>query len=101
MKKIDRLLLQTSLMFYSSTLWATDPFKLVDPGANTMFHDQVLKGMNTAEWVIKGSAGLFAISCFVGAGNYARQGNYGRAAGAVIGGVIASLGAYLVTLSQS
>lgn len=55
----------------------------------------------TSEWLVKGSAGLFAIVCFIGAGNYARQGHYGRAAGSLIGGVITSIGSYLVHFSQN
>ncbi len=77
-------------------------FTVADP-TNGIFgtDSKVSQMMHTAEWIIKGGAGLFAISCFVSAGNLARQGQYGRAGGAVIGGIIASIGAYLVHLSQS
>ena len=76
-------------------------FKISD--ANSGLFDsgsKVVAGMHSAEWIIKGSAALFSISCFISAGNSARQGDYGRAAGAVIGGIIAAIGAYLVSLAQ-
>lgn len=77
-------------------------FTIADPTKGLFGADsKVTQTMMTAEWIIKGSAGLFAISCFVSAGNLARQGQYGRAGGAVVGGIIASIGAYLVHLSQS
>lgn len=77
-------------------------FTIADPNKGIFGADsKVAETMHTAEWIIKGSAGLFAISCFVSAGNLARQGQYGRAGGAVIGGIISSIGAYLVHLSQA
>ena len=84
----------------STALYAVD-FAISDP-ANGLFDktSKVAQTVFTAEWLIKGSAGLFAISCFVAAGNLARQGQYGRAGGAAVGGIIASIGAYLVSLSQ-
>lgn len=79
-------------------------YKIPDPDAKKILFGadtKVVKGFYTIEWFIKGSAGLFAIMCFISAGNSARQGNYGRAAGAAIGGVISSIGAYLVSTAQS
>ena len=61
---------------------------------------KVVQGVHSADWLVKVSAALFAITCFVSAGNLARQGEYGRAAGAVIGGIIAALGAYFVSMVQ-
>ena len=78
-----------------------DSFTLADPDKGIFKSGtKVVDTVFTLEWLIKGGAGLFAITCFIGAGNLARQGNYGRAAGAVIGGIIASIGAYLVSISQ-
>ncbi|MCB9229699.1 MAG: hypothetical protein H6618_08820 [Deltaproteobacteria bacterium] len=95
----------TSIICWTITtpvLLAAD-YKLPDPDAKILFgaDTKVARGLYTIEWIIKGSAGLFAIMCFVSAGNLARQGNYGRAAGAAIGGVISSIGAYLVATAQS
>ena len=98
MKKLSSLL---SVLSFSSLAHALD-FTIADPD-NGIFDSasKITKTMHTAEWIIKGSAGLFAITCFVSAGNLARQGQYERAAGAAIGGIIASIGAYLVHLSQT
>ncbi len=90
-----------SSLIVSANVKATD-FTIADPTKGIFGADsKVTQTMHTAEWIIKGGAGLFAISCFVSAGNLARQGQYGRAGGAVVGGIIASIGAYLVHLSQS
>ena len=83
-------------------LMAAAEFSLNDP-AHGLFDKEtkVVKGFYTIEWMVKGSAAIFAITCFVSAGNMARQGNYGRAVGAVIGGVISAIGGYLVATAQS
>ena len=92
-----------SSFLFSTLANATDgDFTIADP-AKGIFGagSKISQTMYTAEWIIKGGAGLFAISCFVSAGNLARQGQYGRAGGSVIGGIIASIGGYLVHLSQT
>ncbi len=73
-------------------------FKINDPTNSLLFdgNSKVVTGFKSVEWIIHMSAGLFAITCFITAGNYARQGQVGRAAGAAIGGVISVLGAYFV-----
>ena len=85
-------------------MWAVDSnsYNLPDPTDKGLFKGttKVVRGFFTAEWMIKGSAALFSIGCFISSGNLARQGHYGRAAGAAIGGIISSIGAYLVTQVQ-
>ena len=100
MKKITTIV---STLFYSAMARAAGgDFTIADPSKGIFGADsKVAQTMHTAEWIIKGGAGLFAISCFVSAGNLSRQGQYGRAGGAVLGGIIASIGAYLVHLSQA
>lgn len=95
-------LLEIYLLLGSSAMLYADDFSITDP-ADGLFDktSKVAKTVFTADWLIKMGAGLFAISCFVSAGNLARQGQYGRAGGAAVGGIIASIGAYLVNLSQS
>ncbi len=82
-------------------IFAAAEFALNDP-AHGLFDKEtkVIKGFYTIEWMVKGSAAIFAITCFVSAGNMARQGNYGRAVGAVIGGIISAIGGYLVATAQ-
>ncbi len=98
MKKIT---IFATTMTASTLVYAVD-FAISDPAKGIFGSDsKVIQTMYAAEWIIKGGAGLFAISCFVSSGNYARQGQYGRAGGAMVGGIIASIGAYLVHLSQA
>lgn len=100
MKKVATVL--SSMSFSAITYAAGGDFTIADPSKGIFDSaSKVAQTMYTAEWIIKGGAGLFAISCFVSAGNLARQGQYGRAGGAVVGGIIASIGAYLVHLSQA
>ncbi len=90
------------LAIFATALAKAEIFTLKDPEKGLFkAGTKVVDTVYTAEWLIQGGAGLFAITCFVGAANLSRQGNYGRAAGAVIGGIIASLGAYLVKISQT
>lgn len=104
MKKLGNLTV-ANLVYFASTTLLADPssssFVLQDPQKGIFENSsKVITGMFTAEWLVKGSAALFAITCFISAGNSARQGDYGRATGAVIGGIIAAIGAYLVSISQ-
>ena len=94
---------------YSLITWiATAPvliaadYALKDPDAKSLFgaDSKVVKGLYTIEWIVKAGAAIFAITCFISAGNMARQGHYGRAGGAVVGGVISAIGAYLVSTAQ-
>ena len=73
-------------------------FTISDPGSGLLLEkgSKVVSGVKSIEWLINMGAGLFAITCFISAGNLARQGQVGRAAGAAIGGVISVLGAYFV-----
>lgn len=61
---------------------------------------KVAQGFMTAGWAVKMSAGIFTMFCFISAGNYARRGDVGLTIGAVIGGILAVLGAYFVTAVQ-
>lgn len=91
----------SSAVLYAKDDTSSSSFVLADP-QNGLFEkgSKVAQGLFSAEWLIKGSAAIFAISCFVSAGNLARQGEYGRASGAVVGGMIAALGAYFVSFVQ-
>ncbi len=109
MKTINKLSLGSFFYLVSSYafVYADDKtqdvssFVLKDPDKG-LFEtgSKVARGLFSAEWLVKGSAAIFAITCFVSAGNLARQGEYGRAAGAVVGGMIAALGAYFVSFVQ-
>lgn len=97
MKKLGFLLLSLT-----TTLANAADFAIQDPSKGIFdTQSKVAQTMFSVEWIVKGGAGLFAISCFVSAANLARQGQYGRAGGAVIAGIISSIGPYLVSLSQS
>ena len=97
-------LLSSHAMVFADEPAAQDvsSFTIKDPTSKSLFLDgsKVAQGVFSAEWLVKVSAALFAITCFISAGNLARQGEYGRAAGAVIGGIIAALGAYFVSFVQ-
>jgi hypothetical protein len=108
MKKLSKLslasivyLVSSYAVVYADDKTTTGSFALQDPTTGLFDKSsKVIAGMFTAEWLIKGAAALFAISCFISAGNSARHGDYGKAVGAVIGGIISAIGAYLVSLSQ-
>lgn len=95
MKKINAILLSS---FFLKPWIAFADFVVTDPVGGLFDNTtKVSQGVKTVSWLINMSSGLFSIVCFISAGNYARQGNIGRASGAAIGGVIAALGAYFVT----
>ena len=99
---ITTIFLWTMTVLITSAAEGSGSYELADPSKSLFGSEtKVVKGFYTAEWMIKGSAALFSIGCFITSGNLARQGHYGRAAGAAIGGVISSLGAYLVGTSQA
>ena len=62
--------------------------------------DKPVQMMVFLDWAIRGSSGLFAIACFMSAGNYAREGHYGRCMGACIGGFIGALAVYFIDIVQ-
>lgn len=82
---------------YPMTLLADgQSFSIGDPKGLFDKESTIGKGFVSADWMVTACSGLFAIVCFVSAGNYARQGHWGRSVGAFVGGIISAIGIYLV-----
>ena len=88
-----------SVFLYSERLLAADDLTIPDPGTGALFgaDTKVVKGLMSIDMFVKAGTGIFALMCFISSANAARSGQYGRSAGAFLGGIIAALAGYLVT----
>ena len=84
--------LYTNILFGAA---GGDGFKISPPGEIIDHNNYVHHGMNTAEYIVKGGAGIFSLVCFVQAASFARQGRYANCVGSLVGGVIAAAAVFL------
>lgn len=102
MKNLVKVLSTAYFILGYKAFLLAEEFQIDAATSNQLFGEdhKIAKGMMSAEWLVKGGAGIFAITCFISSGNAARGGQYGRATGAFIGGLIAAMASYLVSFSQ-
>jgi hypothetical protein len=95
-KRIQKLSLFITSLYSNSIFGASgDGFKISPPGEIIDHNNYVHHGMNTAEYIVKGGAGIFSLVCFVQAASFARQGRYANCVGSLVGGVIAAAAVFL------
>ena len=76
-----------------------DALTIIDP-VEGLFDktDKPAQGVRSAQWLITALVGMLSVICFISAGNYLREGQWGRGISALIGGIVTALGAAFVAL---
>ncbi|MBC61731.1 MAG: hypothetical protein CMP11_04675 [Zetaproteobacteria bacterium] len=95
--KVQKISLFVSSLYTGLAFGAdgVEGFKIDAPGEIIDHNNYIAHGMSTAEYLIKGGAGLFSLVCFIQAASFARQGRYANCVGSMVGGVISACAVFL------
>ena len=97
MKSVVKKSVKALAILAPSKVFATESFELPTPTAGVFQEGgKVVQISQSVNWFIKAGGGAVALFCFISAGNAFRQGNYERAFGALVGGLVSALASYFV-----